>query len=205
MIARFGTLLLVLGLPMAAQPSWLPPRVADGMATQLAGRMRELVPGEPDDARLLAGARQVVAAMAKELDRWGVEGVVERAPSFAGVPLPAADNRYLDAMARYQLCNAVLFVQSEDPAFRDDRNTRTTSVFGLSAVTMAIVRLREPFVAADGDPGAIEAHLTSPAFESVVAALQTEPKIRSAVEAGCQPVTVALLENPLSGLDRDGP
>lgn len=193
-------ILLLLSPLLAAQEAWLPPPVAEGMTRQLAERMRTLGEGEPDEERLMAGAREVVGSIAQVLETWGLDGVHERAPSFPTFTIPPAGNRHLDAMARYHVCIMVLYLQFEDPALQSDVNARVTSVFGLTALTMAIVRLREPFVAGGGDDTAIEAYLAGPALEPILAALQTDPEARSAAETSCRPVVVSLLEEPLSRL-----
>jgi hypothetical protein len=180
--------------------AWLPPQVAEGAALQLAERMRLLGEAEPDEARLLEAARRVVGSMVEVLHAWGVDGVLERAPDPPGLEIAAAGDALLDAMARYQICNLLLALQLEDPAYREDMNARITSVFGLSAVTLAVVRLREPFHAGGGDDAAIEAHLAGPALEPLFAAIQQEPQTRARAEEGCEPVVFALLEEPLSQL-----
>ena len=73
--------------------------------------------------------------MVDVVDGWGVDGVLERAPELPGLEIAAAEDPFLDAMARYQVCNLLLALQLEDPAYREDMNIRITSVFGLSAVT----------------------------------------------------------------------
>lgn len=197
---RIVPVLLLLSPPVGAQEAWLPPPVAEGLAAQLAERMRTLGEGEPDEERLTAGAQGVVGSLAEQLEAWGLDGVHERAPSLPGFTVPPAGNRHLEAMARYHVCIMVLYLQLEDPAFADDANARVTSVFGLTALTMAVVRLREPFVADGGDDTAIEAYLAGPALEPILAALQTDPAARSAAEESCRPVVVQLLEEPLSQL-----
>lgn len=199
-------LALLLSLPAAGgaaaaqQASWLPPRVAEGAAQQLAERMRLLSAGESDGERVLAGARELVDAIAGVITEWGVDGVLARAPEQTAFEIPSAGDRYLDAMARYQVCNLLLFVQLQDPAFQDDANAKVTSVFGLSAVTLALLSLREPFLADGGDETAIEAHLTGPALEPALAAVQGDPEARASVEERCGKVVVELIEEPLARL-----
>jgi len=192
------TLTLLAPSAALAQSSWLPPEIAEGVAQQLAGRLKEAgLAGKADDAHLLAGARKMVAAMRADLERRGEDGIAELAPSFSGFELPRAGQRELDLMSRYNVCNLVLLRQWEDPAFRDDLNARMTSTLGLTAVTLVIVYLRDPFVAGGGDPGAIEKHLTDPRLEPIATRIQTEAELLAAVEKRCQPVVTALISGPL--------
>jgi hypothetical protein len=182
----------------AVQQPWLPPEVAEGAAQQLAARLKQAgLAGDADDARLLSGARKMVAAMRADLEQRGESGLAALAPAFTGFELPAAGQRELDLMGRYNVCNLVLLRQLEDPAFSDDANARMTSTVGLTAVTLVIVYLREPFVAGGGDPGAIERHLTDPRLEPIATRIQTEAELLAAVEKSCQPVVTALLAGPL--------
>ncbi|MGD8816478.1 MAG: hypothetical protein PVJ51_04780 [Acidobacteriota bacterium] len=199
--------LMIAGNSAAQDATWLPPEIAEGAAQQLADRMRllpELLGGEsPDDERVLVGTRQMIGAIADVLESWGSGGVLERAPELAALNVPSTGDQYLDAMAHYQVCNLLLYLQLEDPAYNEDLDTRITSVFGLSAITLAVLSLREPFLAAGGTPAAVEAHLSGPTLEPALQSLQSDADARAAAEADCQPVVVALLEEPLSGLGRE--
>lgn len=189
----------------AADPetSWLPPRVEEGVAQQLAERMKLLGDGASNDERILAAARATVAAIRGLLEGWGETGVLERTPDLPALELPVSGDRYLDAMMRFQICNAILMVQLNDPAYQDDQNARVTSVFGLTAITLAVLRLRHPFVAQGRNQAEIEAHLTSPDLEPALEGIQTNPDLRGHAESGCQPVLVELLEKPLQSLGED--
>lgn len=188
------------------RPAWLPAEVAEGAAQQLAERMR-LLPAlfdgqEPDPERLVAGARQMIAAMTDVITAWGTDGTLQRSPDLTALEIESAGDAYLDAMAHYQVCNILLYLQLQDPAYSEDLNARLTSVLGLSGVTLTVVSLREPFVAAGGDPAVIETHLSGPTLEPALEALQTDDGVRSQAEAECQPVVLALLEEPLKALGR---
>jgi hypothetical protein len=186
----------------AQERTWLPAPVAEGAAQQLADRMRVLGGGgaAADEKRLLSSARKLIGAMAAVVTEWGAEGVLARAPLQSDLGIASAGDPYLDAMALYQVCNLLLVVQFQDPAFQQNANARVTSVFGLSAVSLALLSLREPFLAAGGDEAAIEAHLAGPTLVPVLTAIQKEPGARAAAEAQCQPLIVALLEKPLAQL-----
>jgi hypothetical protein len=96
--------------------------------------------------------------------------------------LPGANDRHLDAMARYQLCNLVLFRQFE-----------SVGAFGLTAVTLAVVYLMQPFVAGGGSPDRVEAFLTGATMEKVNSAIQEKPELLTHVERQCEPVVGELL------------
>lgn len=188
------------------QASWLPPELADAVVQQLAERIAlvpEMFDGrEPSAEQRLAVARRMIGEMAGVITGWGVEETLARAPEITAVKIGPAGNPYLDAMARYQVCNMLLYLQLRDPAYNEDVNIRVTSVFGLSAVTLAVLSLREPLVAGGGDPATIEAHLSGPMLEPALQALQTDAARRARVEAECRPTIIALLEKPLTSRDR---
>ena len=215
MPARLQFLLLALlcgslgtiGKAQAQARSWLPPQVARAAVEQLTERMGLLDGlfggGEPDLERLRAGSRMLIGSMAESVEGWGADGVVERAPELAGLGLGVAPNPYLDAMARYHVCNLVLMLQLDNPAYQDDANRRITSTLGLSAVAIVAIYLRQPFIESGGDNAAIEAHLTGPSFAQVFQAVQAGGKALEQAETECQPVVVALLEQPLALLAQE--
>lgn len=198
-------ILLLAAGSAAADPesSWLPPPVEEGTVQQLAERMKLLGEGPSNEERILAAARTTVAAIREILEGWGETGVLERTPELPDLELPASGDRYLDAMTHYQICNTILMLQLNDPAFQDDQNARITSVFGLTAVTMAMVYLRHPFVSQGGDHAEIEAHLTSLGLERAFQGIQTNAELREHAESGCLPVLIELLEKPLQSLGED--
>jgi hypothetical protein len=209
MMKSFVSVLALVCLParglIAADDAWLPARVADNAARQLAERLEKIGLGGADDGKRLSGARRMIAAMAEELDHWGVRGLLDRTPRFAAVVLPASGGPALDSMVRYQMCNLVLLRQLEDPAFADDENALLTSTLGLSAVTLAILRLRQSFLDRGGEAAEVERVLTSPRLEPIVEGIQKETALRRHVESRCQPVVVELLSGPLERLgDRSG-
>jgi len=175
----------------ATQATWLPAPVRQGLVEQLNERMVAIGPGTPKDPAGLAQAMgKVVTAVAQRVDTWAERGVVDRAPTFPRLTVPAAGNRHLDAMNRYQICNMVLFPQFESGS---DLQARRTAAFGLTAVTIAVVRLREPYVAAGGNDQLIEAFLTGPPMAKVLDAVLATPDLLAHVESRCEPVIGDLL------------
>ena len=90
------------------------------------------------------------------------------------------------------MCNLVLMRQLEDPAFRSDRNALVTSTLGLTAVTMAIVRLRHSYIQGGGTDGEVEKFLTSPASSRWPGEFEADIGLREPVEKQCQPVVVGV-------------
>lgn len=196
---RFACLLAAVAVPLAAA-DWLPAGAEEAMARQLAGRLVEAGLAPAGTPEVLTGSREMVASLIATLERWQVAGTLARAPEFPGLELAPAGEAHLDAMARYQICNMVLAIQHADPAFADDVNARLTAALGLTAVTLAVVRLREPFVRQGGTDAQIEAALTSAAHEKILTGIQEDPAVRAHVEKQCTPATVALLGDALERL-----
>ena len=180
-------------VPLHASEDWLPPAVAEGLAQQLGERMTQVGLAGSDEGLVIASAREAVGGMRQHLDAWELRGVLEKAPRFPELELPATTNRYLDAMTRYSLCNLVLFRVFADPAMREDRKAMSTSTFGLTGMTMAIVRLREPHVREGGTDATMEAALTRPELESLAEKIQKDEDLLRHVEQQCSPVVLSLL------------
>jgi len=189
------TILVVsmLSAPLHASEEWLPPAVADGMARQLGERMTQMGIGGRDEDHVLAVARQTVSRMRMHLDAWKLSGVLERAPRFPELALPEGTNQYVDAMTRYSLCNIVLFRLFSDPTTREDPVAMAISTYGLTAVTMAIVRLREPHVREGGTDAMIEAALTGPELEVLAQRIQEDEDVLRHVARQCDPFVRVLL------------
>lgn len=181
-----------------ASDDWLPAPVRDGLVHQLAERLTTTAVGDHDIGRVTESARSVVIAIEDILDRRGVSGTIEAAPTFPDLEIPHSGSPLLDAMARYQVCNLTLVLRLQEPALNDDVNARLATVFEMTAITTAVVHLRKPFVEGGGEPAAIEAHLAGPALEPALAAIQADLRMRSDVDARCRPAARALLDEPLS-------
>jgi len=202
---RLGAVMIAAGLVAGAAGAddggaWLPGAVAEGAAEQLAGRLAEAGFGVERPAARTEAAQAVVAGLRDTLEAWGADGTLARAPEFPELPVPRVEDRRLDAMARWHVCNLVLFLQLADPAFAEDVNARLTGALGLTGVTLAVLRLRQPFLAAGGDAGAIEKLLAGTGMEPVLDRLQSDPDSRGHAEMQCQAPVVELLERPLANL-----
>ncbi|HSM15340.1 MAG TPA: hypothetical protein VLA66_14835 [Thermoanaerobaculia bacterium] len=179
---------------------WLPALVAEGAAEQLAGRLGEAGFGVEKPAERAEAARAVVAGLRDTLEAWGADGTLARAPEFPELAVPRAEDRRLDAMARWHVCNLVLFLQLADPALADDVDAKLTGALGLTGVTLAVLRLRQPFLAAGGDARAVEGLLAGPGMEPVLERLQNEAEARGHAETRCQAPVVELLARSVANL-----
>lgn len=199
--AAFAATLSAGAPPLVAQsPTWLPAPVEDGAARQLADRLLAL--GEPtsDAERVLGGAREMVRRMRDAVDGWGADGALRRAPAFADLAVPGAAQPALFAMGSWSICNLDLYLRYDEAIRAGDAGAALAPALGLTAVTMVILRLREPFVAAGGVQPQIEAHLTSPEFEALLASIQGSEPLRAAARDGCAPALRELLAGPLDYL-----
>jgi len=191
--------------PLRAQEvSWLPPPVEEGAAQQLADRLLALGDPASDTDALLAGARELIRSMRDGIDAWGADGAITKAPAFAELAVPGADRAPLDAMGRWSICNLDLLLRYDDALRAGDGGAALGPALGLSAVTLVVLRLREPFAAAGGQQTEIETHLTSAGFETLLAAIQTSPALRARVRSGCDPLVRELLAAPIAYLRAQG-
>ncbi|MBL8519625.1 MAG: hypothetical protein JNK75_03050 [Betaproteobacteria bacterium] len=175
----------------AVTQDWLPPHVADGMAKQFLERMIQTDPGRmKDPERAMTASRHLVETFRREIDRWGPEGVLRRAPPLTKVKLPAAKQRDLDAMARYQVCNVVLMLQFENGA---DPHAKQIGAMGLTGVTMLIAALRGRFLGSGGKDARIEQFLTNAEMERVTERLQRDQALLDNAQSDCGKVVGELL------------
>jgi len=193
-VCWFFLLALVLCGPLrtTAQNAWLPPQVAEALASQVANKMQDIDPAA-DRERMLAGGRRLIALIRSRLDAWGEKEVLARAPQFPKLAMPASTQPHLDAINRYQLCNLLLETQQAD---LNDIGLRRTGVVGSAAITTAAIYLRKPFLEAGGKLPDVEAFVTGPAMEAVFEALQTNPELADHAADQCTPVVTALLQPP---------
>lgn len=179
---------------ISAQPTWLPPEVEQGLVKQLAERMAKSNPVTAEDpARASSAASRIVQNLAKDLGLWTDAVALGWAPTFPLLKLPTANQQHLDAMNRYQVCNLVYFMQFESS--KDAEILRRSSL-GLTAMTMAVLRLRQPFVKAGGTDERIEAFLTSPPMDKVMDQIQLSSELTAHVERQCQGVLWELILKP---------
>ena len=187
------TLLQLSGAAWAAEPTWLPPEAEEGIAKQLAERLAEIATGPATEAgALLERARKDVRRQRARLESWGPKGTLQRAPDLAKLEVPKSDDKRLDAMARYQLCNAILYMKHMDRAREADAAARLTAARGLAGVTLAVLYVGSPILVADGTDKRVKAFLTGDAQEVVLNRVQDRPELLEYAARQCQPVVKAL-------------
>lgn len=178
-----------------AQTTWLPAEVEQGLVNQLVRRMPKTNPTTAENPeRASQIARTLVQGFAKSLEAWTDSLALEWAPTFPQFKLPAANQRHLDAMARFQVCNLVYLKQFESGKEVD--GLRRSSL-GLTAMTMAILRLRQPFLKAGGSSEQIETFLTSPPMAKVFDEIQSSADLAAHAEKQCQGVLWELTMKPM--------
>ena len=172
--------------PAVAQENWLPPQVESGVVEQLVARMEAIGPRPiKDRAALQAGMQVIVRQVRATLERWGEKGVLDRAPAFPKLKLPEAKQSHLNAMGRYQACNWVLMNQQGEAY---DLETRRNGAVASTAVTLAVIYLRQPFLKQGGASEQIEAFLTGAAMDRAFKqTMGSEPWV-SYAEKQCQPL-----------------
>ena len=187
-------LLPVAGGAAATEREWFPPDAEESMAKQLAERLGEVSTGKPADAAaLLERARKDVRRQRERLESWGRKGTLERAPDLSKLQMPPSGDKVLDAMARYQMCNAILYMQHLDRDREKDEAARLTAARGLAGITLAVVYLGSPMLKADGTDERVKAVLTSDAQEAVLNRVQDQPALREHAARQCRPVVSALI------------
>ena len=170
---------------LQASSTWLPPQASAGLAGQLAERLAGN-PDRPPTNELLAAAATEVARLRAVLDGWGEGGVLERAPVFAELTLPSSGQRHLDAMARYQVCTMALALDLS--AARTDAARRQAAI-GMTAMTMAVLFLRQPYLARGNDPESIRTFMVDERMERAVAGLLSgQAAVRAHVDSKCGPL-----------------
>lgn len=194
-----GRILMVavlVALAGAARPGgaqdWLPPAVVDGLSQQLYDRLAAIEEAPDDDpAEALGRVRDGVLRLRAAVDDWGDEGVFARAPSFGRLDVPRSGQRHLDAMARYQLCNAMLIRQLLE---EEDAERQRVAMIGVTGLTVAIMFLRDPFITQGGSHAQIESFLTSEAMEREFTRIQQSRALRDHVDEACAPTVATLIE-----------
>lgn len=182
--------LLAASCSVLAQQNWLPARVEAGVVDQLVARLEAIGPSPVKDlAALKAGMQLVVRQVRARLESWGEKGILDRAPAFPTIELPTAKQRHLNAMGRYQACNWVLMNQQGESY---DRETRRNGAVASTAVTMAVIYLRQPFLKQGGKAEQIEAFLTGAAMDRPFNQVMGTPELVSYMEQQCQPLITEL-------------
>jgi len=191
LVSRVALVVVMGHAGVAAQGQWLPPQVQQGLAEQLAGRLASIeTGGEASRSVVAEQSRRAVTAIGGVLGSWTDAVVISKAPSFSQLTMPSANEPALQAMAAYQMCTMTQFMRFESGT---DASNRRATILGLTATTMAVLRLRQPFLESGGTMERVEAFLTSDDMAALLKALQTTPALMTHVEQQCQPIVRELV------------
>ena len=185
--------LLLVAIPVQST-SWFPPELEVVLASQLTSRLAKI--GSPpayEEGGISPAARGSIRMLARILGSWTDAEAVDRAPSFPEITLPSANQRHIDAMARYQVCSLVLLSQFESGK---DAVARRKGALGVTAMAMAVERLRAPYMATAGTDRVVNAFLTSPPMVSALDDTRKKPELVAHVERQCAPLLQELLFTP---------
>lgn len=182
-------------LGSAGEP-WLPPPVAEMMAGKLYDRTKATaVFGAVPDERLRENARLTVDALSARFAGWGEKAVREHAPALRSLGLPEAKQPHLDAMARYFTCAGVYEVLHLRDAFaKAEQDERVLAAMAPTGFSMAMLYLRTPYLDSGGTDAQMEAAMTSPQMEPILATLQEDVKLLEAAYRECSPVVTWLMK-----------
>jgi hypothetical protein len=184
-------MLAVTAAALSAQTTWLQPDLEVVLARQLTSRLSKIGAAPVwEEGGISRAARGSIRILARTLGSWTDAQVVGKAPSFPDITLPRANQRHIDAMARYQVCSVVLLSQFESGR---DVERRRNGALGVTAMTMAVERLRLPFMATGGTDKDLHAFLTSSPMVSALDDVRKKPELAAHVERQCSPVLQELL------------
>jgi hypothetical protein len=184
--------LLLVAIP--AQLSWFPPDLELALARQLTSRLAKIAPVPVwEEGGVSGGARMSIRMLAKILGSWTDAEVVARAPVFPDLTLPLSNQRHIDAMARYQVCSLMLLSQFESGK---DVEAQRKAALGVTAMTMAVERLRAPYMATGGTARTLNAFLTSSSMVRTLDDIRKKPELAAHVERQCALVLQELLFKP---------
>jgi hypothetical protein len=176
-----ATLLLV--TPALAQVPWLPPELESSAAAALVARLGEagIAPPGSDEERM-QGALKVLRDLTATIDRWGLEGVVQRAPEFPQIDHPEFADPIVATVAGYGFCSLPLH-----PELVTTRDEKLTVVLGEYAVMMVSAFLRHRFLADGGTDEDLRALLATDEMNQLSYDIQVDEAKRNYVLAQCGP------------------
>ena len=175
------------------QPSkWMPKQAKEGMAKQLEGRFRAGILAQENDAEQLAKSSVLlVNRFDAYLFAAGVKKIIANATKFEIAGYPEDKEVLIDAMGRYQLCNASLALSLPPhytPATVDDHFGPAA---GLTMFTMAVFFLQKE---RELPISTFESYATSNQMGILLERMQTEPKVRQAFIRDCaKPLNIFLV------------
>jgi hypothetical protein len=192
MMTRYAALSLLLASvtsPLLANSDWLPPEVKEAMIVELAKGLGGVDFGsEAKPEEILAAATLGVGDIMQRLERDGVDALIENAPVFTDIALPATDNRHARAMAAYGICSVTLH-----PELAKDSEERFFVAFGIVTVVIVSAFLRDGHLAIGGTDETLKKYLTSKALEKVGFEVQKDQELRDKISMQCGPILAGLL------------
>ena len=173
-----------------AEDTWLPAPAAEAVADTLYERVKAVAPEGPvPEEQLRETSRRTVDALVARLAAWGEKPLLERAPALRTLRIPPAKQPQLDAMVRYFACAGVYEVLHARNGFaKAERDARILAAMAPSGFSLASLYLRTPYLQRGGTDAKMEAFMTGPQMERVLAALQDDAKLLDAAFQECRPV-----------------
>ena len=206
---RSLTLLLLLpclALPASGADNWLPEDGRESLSSEIAARLGTTrLSATNDEAQLLATARSTVDSIISTIDTWGGEELANRAPELDELELPASENVYLDAIARYGACNFHLEALYGNLALDESApSIRVSAAIASAAIPLATANLRHHFQAAGGTDDELRAYLTSEAMAAASQRIKDNREMISYSWRECAPTISALTEKATALLTPSG-
>lgn len=182
--------LLLLASATLAATDWFPQQFEEGATRQLADRLVEVGVAEgKTEGERLEWSQGFVGHVVERVDGWGLEGVLERAPTLAEVDFPPTDDRILAAIAAYGACSLPLH-----PELVETREEKVFVAMGEISVVIVSAFLRHESLAAGRSDEEMAAYLASEAMNQLSYDIQVEEEPRNYVMAQCGPMFEAILE-----------
>lgn len=181
-------IVLASGPASGADQEWPASEVAEHAGQMLAERMKAIdFGGAMPEQHLRDLSRQSMDALVARLDSWGEKTVLQHAPALQPLAVPRAKQPQLDAMARYFTCASVYEVLHLRGGFKNlDREGQVKAAMASPSLTVVSLYLRHQYLKGGGTDAKMEAFLTGPQMEPVIAKIQDDPKLLEAAHAECR-------------------
>ncbi len=179
-----------------AQSRWLPAPAREKLERSLVEALQAVdEEGRMTPETALQAARTVVDGVGATLESLGLEAVIERAPVYPGLELPATGTAALDALVAYQLCSVPFDHEARDDSPREGREDLRTWALLLSASTYLVSGyLRQGYLEAGVTDEQAEALLRSDAVASLRARIEASPELLQSVKQRCGPPFLTFLQ-----------
>ncbi len=186
--AAIPLLAVLAAAPAAAQVEWMTEEMEQAAAGGLVIRMAEVGVGIPGTLEEQANqSLALIRDITGRIDDWGIDGVIERAPTIPEVELPEFSNPLISTMASYGLCGLML-----EPESATARDERVASVLGEYFVMLVSAYLRDWLVDTGGDDAELQAELGSEEMNRISREVRLDEEKLGAVRRECGPMFLAL-------------